>query len=179
MAEEGGQQVPDMDAIQDFLKSQIREAAKEVQQEIATAVPVATQEDQLQRQMQQTLDPFLRPVVNLGASALDHSRFYTANPDAVEYHDEIERVFEESVKTGRNLGRQDIAYYIDGRLRKTDPKKWQEQQDARLAKQKEVADTAVDVGFSAMDKAKNDPNWTNFRSKTVEEMESALDGIAF
>ncbi len=179
MAEES--QVPDMDAVNGFIAQRVAEEHAKLLEVEKARVPPVDADRQLQQQMQQTLDPFTRPIAMLAADAKDHSSFYTRNADMLDQHDEIEKLFDESMRTGRNLGRQDIADYLDGKQRRTDNKTWQERQAAKetAVKQKETANSAVDIGFSAMDKAKNDPSWTNFASKTIEEMESALDGIAF
>lgn len=178
MAEET---TPDIVAVQDFIKDQVKSAYAEVAaaDKARQPAPSPDVDKQLRDQMQQTLDPFIRPSTIMAASAMDHSSFYTRNPEMLEDYEEIERLFEESVRTGRNLGRQDIADYVDGKQRRTKPEEWTKKQEERSAKQKDVAASAVDVGFSAMDKAKNDPNWSNFGSKTIEEMEAALDGVTF
>jgi hypothetical protein len=193
MAEAGENVQPnELEQVQGWVKEQVQQYFDEQWSARQTA-----QQQEQQRQQQQVVSPdeqqrkqagdFIRSLVGddinaakfSAADAKDEIRFYRSNPDAVEYEAEIEKLFTDAAAAGRPTTRQDLYSWMVGREALTEPDKWTEKQAARKKAQVERAEAATDFGASALNKAKEDSRFADFESKTVEEMEKALEGIAF
>jgi DNA mismatch repair ATPase MutL len=180
----------DLAEVQEFIKSQVdtyfkqqveaTPALRQVQQQ-----QVVQQEDAAQKQLGEMISPFIEPKLNRAtldsADSLDYVKFYTGNPEAVEYQEQVEKVFEMLKEKGRPLPRADILAHTIGKEVAADPTKFTEKMIEKRQKQIERAESAMDLGNFSSTRAKNDSTYGEgkFDKLTVAEMEKALDGIAF
>src|SRR5438046_8624571 len=109
--------------VQQFIAAEVEKnkdaiIAAYAKQAPATAQTTVDQQQQAQRELQATLDPFIRPSLDLATfranDAKDYVDFYTSNPDAVGDKAQIEQHFQEAAKNGRPMSRQAIADWMDG-----------------------------------------------------------------
>jgi hypothetical protein len=80
---------------------------------------------------------------------------------------------------GRAIPREDIKNYLIGKAYSDDPKKFTEAEAQRHKAQMTNANGSVDMGLSALDRAKSDPIWSNVRSMSLDDLEKNLEGITF
>lgn len=178
-------QQQDLAKIQDFMKGQIDSymAEKYPQGVQPTLQSSKSQEDVVKEQLGQLINPFVEPALNearlTSSDAKDYVQFYMHNPDAKEYHDDVEKTFTALVKAGRPISRTDILKHKLGEEYQTNPEKFVEKQTTKHKEQLQRAEVAVDFGTAALNKAKSDSTFTNFDSKSLEDMEKALEGVTF
>lgn len=176
----------DVGALQDWMKNEVKQYFDE---QWSTANQQRQQQqsvDTFQQQRKQAGD-FVKELVKddldqvkiTAADAKDEVRFYRANPDAIDYEQQIEDLFTAAIKAGRPMTRQDILYYVQGKEAQTEPDKYAERMKARQQRQLQHAEGAVDIGAAALNKAKTDDTWVNFDKLSLEDMEKALEGITF
>lgn len=182
--------------VQNFIKEQVRGYFDELKDKLPAPQPMVTrQSDQeiQQQQLREIISPFIEPGLNEarlhGADAKDYVKFYTSNPEAAEYADEVEKLFEGAVKAGRPIPRQDLLDYVIGKEYRSDRDKFTEKLTSKKKEQVERAESASDIGSFSMTKAKNDPMFAAFTgyerlegddlSNRVKEMEKALEGVTF
>jgi len=174
----------DLAKVQDFIKGQVETYFNEMKSTLpGPAVQGKTQEDTAKEQLGQLINPFIEPGLAearlTSSDAKDYVQFYMNNEHAKEYHDDVEKTFTALVKVGRPISRADILKHKLGEEYQSDPAKFVEKQSERHKQQLQRAEVAVDFGAAALNKAKSDSNFTNFESKTLDEMEKALEGITF
>lgn len=173
----------DLSKVQDFIKGQVETYFNELQQKATPAVPGKSQDDLAKEQLGQLINPFIEPGLAearlTSSDAKDYVHFYMNNPNAKEYHDDVEKTFTALVKAGRPISRNDILKHKLGEEYQADPGKFVEKQTVRQKEQLARAEVAVDFGAAALNKAKSDSNFVNFESKSIEDMEKALEGITF
>lgn len=173
----------DLAKVQDFIKGQVETYFNEMKDKAAPVVDTKTAEQQAHEQLGQLINPFVEPALNearlTSSDAKDYVQFYMHNPDAKEYHDDVEKTFTALVKAGRPISRADILKHKLGEEYQADPAKFVEKQTARHKEQVVRAEAAVDFGAAALNKAKSDGTFANFDSKSLEDMEKALDGVTF
>lgn len=176
----------DIEKVQGFIKEQVETYFNElsskqpVQQQVATA---RTEQDIAKQQLQDLISPFINPGLNearlTSADAQDYVKFYTNNTDAAEYQDQVEAMFTKLKDSGKPMPRANILDYLRGNEFRTDPDKFTEKQLAKRKAATDRAELATDFGAGALGRAKNDSNFSNFESKSLEDMEKALDGVTF
>mgnify|MGYP001606994390 CR=1 FL=1 len=184
MAEENNTE--DIEKVEAFLQSKIKaevEAAFNSYSEQQKTQPITQQTDNQKDQLKELINPYIEPGIQRaqfeGADAKDYAQFYMRNADASEYADEVEKSFEALAKAGRPTTRADILRYIRGKEMEADPAAFMTKMAEKQKAQVDKAKGAVDFGSSAADRAKNDPTFANFDKLSVEDMEKALDGVAF
>ena len=178
----------DIAKVQEFIKDQVDtyvpEALKRYQQPVQQQQQGLTQEQQAQRQLQEMLEPFIAPRVNaaqlVAADAKDASTFYS-DPENLSMKDEVEAMFNQLKENGRAIPRSDVKRYILGKEYETDPVKFTEKQQERRKTQTKEAQSAVDIGIGALDRARSDPTFgnNNVWSVPLDDLEKALHGVAF
>lgn len=176
-------QKQDLAKVQDFIKGQVETYFNEMKDKATSGVDIKTAEQQAHDQLGQLINPFVEPALNearlTSSDAKDYVQFYMHNPDAKEYHDDVEKTFTALVKAGRPISRADILKHKLGEEYQTDPAKFVEKQTTKHKEQLQRAEAAVDFGTAALNKAKSDGTFVNFDSKSLEDMEKALEGITF
>jgi hypothetical protein len=186
MAEE----TDDLAKVQEFIKSQVETYFQEqvaktpvVQQQQQQSQQV--QEDAAQKQLRELISPFVEPGVSAArldaADSLDYAKFYTNNPEAAEYQDQVEKTFEALKKAGRPLPRADILAHTIGKELTSNRDAFTEKLIAKRQAALERAEQAGDIGSYSITKAKADGTFGtgNFDKLSVEEMEKALEGVSF
>lgn len=180
----------DINKVNEYITSVVQESFKEAmasyeaqgRQQPQSNQQGLTQEQIAQLQLKQMLDPFITPEVNAAklaaADASDRVDFYS-NPVNLEYKDEVEKMFAELKQQGRAIPRNDIKNYIIGKTYTENPEEFNRKQSERHKNQLNNANSAVDVGLSAMDRAKSDPVWSNVKNMSLEELEKNLEGVTF
>lgn len=140
-------------------------------------------EDEGRKRFKEMLDPYIRPEVNQARlesmAAVDESRFYRKHPEAVEYEDQVEKIFNESMKRGQPWQREDIHKYLVGKEATENPEKFVEKMTERKQRQLREAEYAGDMGAGGMQRSRDESRFKDFKSKTLEEMEKDLEGITF
>lgn len=178
-------QLDDIAKVQEFMKEQVDSYMAE---KYPTPAPQQSQkqesdQDIARRQVKEFVDPIIKPDLDeakfTATDARDFVDFYTTETDAKEYKDEVEKLFKQAKDNGRPMPRKELLRYLRGREYESDPDKFVEKTQQRKKQQVEHAGQAVDFGAAALNKAKNDSQWTNFEKLSVEDMEKALDGITF
>ena len=182
MAEEQDDAAKVEEFLQTRIKSEVETYFNEMTAKQQQSSPQTPSEQEVaQRQLKEIISPLFDDDIKQSrfdaADAKDYTRFYQQNPDVDS--DEIESTFKALVDAGRPTTRADIARYLVGKKFEADPTKFMSEMSEKQKKQLERASSAGDVGASAMDRAKNDPTWTNFDSLSIEDMEKALDGVTF
>lgn len=187
---ENEQTQPDLDLakVQEFIKGQVQAYAQEAfDQAAATRLPQQqhrlTAEEDARKRLNDALDPFIRPgldTANLNAAdAKDYVDFYLNEPTALADKERVETIFREQASKGRPLPRKDIYQYVVGKRALEDPEGFNKMISARQKKQVAHVEGAVDVGLSAIDRARSDPVWSRVREMSAEELRNHLDGITF
>jgi len=176
-------QTQDLAKVQEFMKSQVDAYMAEKYPQGLSQPATKSQDDLAKEQLGQLINPFVEPQLNearlTSADAKDYVQFYMNNPDAKEYHDDVEKTFTALVRAGRPISRADILKHKLGEEYQTDPAKFVEKQSERHKQQLQRAEVAVDFGIAALNKAKSDSSFVNFENKSLEEMEKLLEGITF
>lgn len=171
--------------IRDQVKSQVAELmeAQRVQEVARPAVPQPDAAEQARKQLQEVIDPFIKPGLDdakfQAADARDYVDFYQGNDLALEYKTEVEDAFNKAREQGRALPRKDILRWLVGREATEQPDKYTERQQARAKRELDRASNAADFGVGSAAKEKADTTFANFSSLTLDEMEKALDGVVF
>lgn len=187
MAEEN--ETPDMDKINEYIEGVTKAAFDKHKEDVIRAYEAsrqATQQpdvtEQGRKQIREIIDPIYgNDIANAqltSADAKDYTKFYRTNPDASDYEDKIEEVFENTKKQGRPLPRQEIYDYIVGKEFRTNPDEFTKKRQAKREKDLERAGAGADFA-SYESKAKVDPTWSKFDTLSIEDMEKALDGMTF
>jgi hypothetical protein len=181
----------DLERVQSFIRSQVEsylqeQAAQQQYQQRQSASDQQrqpTEREDAQRVLREAINPIIGPDIasaNLNAAdAKDYVDFYTGNDAALSYKDEVEKVFNDLKNQGRAMPRSAILRYVRGELYETDQAKFTERESARTKRQIERAEGAIDIGAATLNKAKNDPMFTNFDRLPTEEMEKVLEGVTF
>jgi hypothetical protein len=175
----------DFEKAQNFIKEQVdsRFDQKYIEQQQRQQQRDVNPQEVARRQMGDTVRSFVGQDIDeakfIAADARDYTRFYKSNPLAGEYEAEVEDTFTKLKDAGRATTREDILRYIVGKQAVDEPDKFTERQTARGKAALERANAATDFGSGSLDKARNDPKWTNFSELSIEEMEKALDGVTF
>ena len=184
MAEEQDDAAKVEEFLQTRIKSEVETYFNELnskQQSVQQQQQTPSEQELARQQLKEIISPIFDSDIKQSrfdaADAKDYTRFYQQNPSADQ--DEIESTFKALVDAGRPTSRADIARYLVGKKFEADPTKFMSEMSERQKQQLERAGSAGDVGVNALDKAKNDPTWTNFSSLSVEDMEKALDGVTF
>jgi hypothetical protein len=178
-------ELDDAEKVEQFLSTKIKSEVEAYYKQLSANQPQTQPTQTEQERAQQELHNIIRPIVDPdiqrskfdAADAKDYTHFYRSNPDANET--EIEATFKTLVEAGRPTTRADIARYLDGKNFQEDPTKFMAKQVERQKAQVQRAQLAGDAGAGALDRARNDPQWTNFASLPIEDMEKALDGVTF
>ena len=178
----------DVAKVEEFLQTRIKSEvetyfnemqAKQQQRVEHQATP--SEQERAQKELREIISPIFDADIKQSrldaADAKDYTQFYRANPDADP--EEIEKTFKALVDAGRPTTRADIARYLTGKRFEADPTKFMSEMSEKQKQQLARASSAGDIGGSALDRAKNDPQWANFGSLSVEDMEKALDGVTF
>lgn len=178
----------DFEKVQEFIKEQVQEFAQQQFTQFKTELtrePVKVDDaiSEAQKQLRQTLSPFIDPGINdakiTAQSAVDYVDFYTTNPEAIEFKDAVEDAFTKMKEAGRPVSRRDIyAHMLGGEFIK-DRAGFMEKQSVKTKEQLARASDAGDVGLMSYNKAKNDTTWSDFNKLSVEDMEKMLEGIGF
>jgi len=187
MAEE---QTDDLIKFQELVKSQVEtyfqeQVAKTPALQQAQQVAVSQQEDAAQRQLRELISPFVEPGIAQArmdsADGLDYAKFYTNNPDAIEYQESVEKMFDALKKAGRPLPRADILAHTIGKEFTADRDKFTEKLTAKRKAQLERAEQGGDVGGMVASRAKQDSTFGQgrFEQLSTADMEKALDGVTF
>lgn len=141
----------DLEQVQAFLREEIARATQEELAKLQKAQPkeqkIDTSRAEFDKQLKDLIDPIVQPALQearlTAASAMDYARFYSSNPDAVEYKDDIEELFKKGVESGRAVDRESLASYVLGQKLRKDPeavmKKFQEKQ-AQIERAKQGID---------------------------------------
>ena len=144
---------------------------------------VRTEREEAAEQLRQTLDPYIRPGLNAAqfaaADVSDKLDFYLKHPDLADIADDVEKMFNDLKGQGRAFPRADIAKFLIGKMATEDPEKFEQRSSSRKKAQLDKLSGATDVGMGSLDRAKNDPVWSNVRNMTLEELEKNLDGVTF
>ncbi|MGL5936910.1 MAG: hypothetical protein ACRCZI_14945 [Cetobacterium sp.] len=184
MAEEQDVKQPsdeDIAKAQNWIKEQVKAQLSEMQSQEVPRQSVI--EQQRPDQLRDILDPYIAPAVQQARldamSAVDESRFYRNNPDALDFESQIESTFNQLMKDGRPLGRADIYHHLIGRMAVTEPDKFNERQKTKHNTQLAKANSAVDFGFNSVGREKEAEEFKAFDKLTSEEMEKRLEGIVF
>lgn len=175
-----------LEQVQDFIKGQVEVFVKEnLEQQGATRQQpqtTSTDEQRLQQQIQQQINPFIQPGIDAAkltaADAKDYVSFYDS-PEKLEEKTEIEQMFKTLLDAGRPIPRSDIYDYLQGKKYRENPETFLKSKGEKRQQQLDRASSAVDIGFSAIDRARNDPKWSNVKSMPLDELTAALDGVTF
>ena len=191
MSEEKTSEDLDLAKVQDFIKGQVETFAKEAfekqtsqRQSQPTLVQTGqpTQEELAHRQLQDVLTPFIKPGFDAmrleTADTRDFVDFYN-NPNVQEDKEAVEAMFQDLKQKGRPLPRQDIYDYLQGKMAREKPQEFNKKITERQRRQTESAISGVDVGLAGLDRARNDPTWSNVRNMPLAELEKALEGVTF
>jgi hypothetical protein len=179
----------DINKVNEYISGVVQESFKEAMAtyEAQRPQPVQqqqglTQEQAAQLQLKQMLDPFIQPEINAAklaaADASDKVDFYSKAENR-QHQAEVEAMFTTLKSQGRAIPREDIKNYLIGKAYSDDPKKFTEAEAQRHKEQMNNANSSVDMGLSALDRAKSDPVWSNVRSMSLEDLEKNLEGITF
>lgn len=179
----------DITKVNEYITSVTQEAVREAlatyeaqRQPVYQPQPGLTQEQAAQLQLKQMLDPFIQPAVNdaklAAADTSDKVDFYS-KADNRQYQAEVEEMFGKLKAQGRAIPREDIKNYLIGKAYSDDPKKFTEAEAARHKEQMSNANSSVDFGTNAMERAKSDPVWSNVRAMSLEDLEKNLEGVTF
>ena len=176
-----GNQDTDFDKVTSFVKDLVNQYAADA---IKTAQqPVVNQADQQRQLLRDTLQPVIgQDIANANfaaADAKDYVSFYTGDPLAMEYRDEVEAAFNQAKENGHPLPRSEVLRWVIGKERLTDQKKFNERETVRQKAQLDRAERGVDTGAGSLNRAKDDPTFANFDKLSLEDMEKALEGIVF
>ena len=175
---------PSFEQVQALIKSQVDDYLKE-QQAAPTRQQVQTEQDQARQQVADLINPFIKPDLDearfVAADAKDYISFYSNNDDAAVYKDDVEKAFDIAKKAGRPIARADILDYVRGKEYREQPDKFKEKETDKHKRQVERAEVGVDFGSAALTRARDDVVFSadTFAKKTLEEQETALDGITF
>jgi hypothetical protein len=174
----------DFQQVQQLIKGEVEKyAAEAFSKHQSSSIPQQTEQQQAQQQLRELINPFVEPKVNeamfAANDAKDYVDFYNNNDVESSYRKQVEDTFSELKKGGRPLPRKDIMKYLYGDEFVKDPEKFTEKQLSRKKEQLDRAAIASDFGAGAMDRAKNDSTWTNFKSLSTDDMEKALEGMTF
>ncbi len=170
--------------VQSLIKSEVEKyAAEAFAKQSSSVAQTSTEQEHAQQQLRDLINPFVEPGINeaklTAADARDYVDFYNNNDVESAYKKQVEDTFNELKKQGRPTTRDAIMSYLLGKDYRADPDKFTETQQARKKQQIDRANTAVDFGAGAVDRAKNDSVFSNFEALSVEDMEKALDGVTF
>jgi hypothetical protein len=178
----------DLAKVQDFIKGQVETFAKEVFEKQAPQVQPQgqqqlTQEELARRQLADIITPFVKPgmdAVQLAAAdTRDYVDFYQDASIDQSDKDAVEKMFNELKQAGRPLPRRDIYDYLQGKMSREKPEEFSKKITERQKRQLDKAQGATDFGFGAIERAKNDPVYSNIKNMSLDELEKALDGVTF
>jgi hypothetical protein len=194
MAEEQTEQTNqndlDLAKVQDFIRGQVETFAKEAFDKHAADLPTTqpavrqTREEAARQQLRSVLEPFIKPEIDTirveAADTRDYVQFYDSN-SGVDTSDReaVEKMFLELKQKGRPIARQDIYDYLQGKKAREKPEEFTKSMNERRKQQTERASSAADVGLAALDRARNDPVWSNVRNMPLADLEKALEGVTF
>lgn len=196
MAEENVQDLS-LEKVQEFIKGQVQTFAQESFQRYEEEGRTKQQQQQsgmtpqqeAQENLRQTLSPFIDPKMNavqlVAADTSDKVDFYLNYRQYADIAPEVEVMFNELKGQGRAIPRADVAKYIMGNMQDKDPERFDKIVGERKKAQLDRVNSATDMGQGALDKAKNDPVWSQVRlpngdfGMKLEDLERALDGVAF
>ena len=177
----------DLAKVQDFIKGQVETYAQEIFKQ-QQAVPVQTQQSALtqeqlaQQQLRDVINPFIKPDIDniklVSADTRDYVDFYT-DPSVRDDKETVEKMFNELKEAGRPLPRRDIYDYLQGKMAREKPEEFSKKMTERQRKQLDSVNSATDFGAGALERAKNDPQWSNVKNMSLDELEKALDGVTF
>lgn len=172
--------------VQEVMRAEAKAVFEAEYKERASAsVPQPSEDDQARKEFKKLIDPIYKNEIDeaklTSAEALDYAKFYNrSNEDAFEYQDQVEAMFERLKSAGRPMSRIDILDYIVGNEKRTSPEKYQERETKRTKAALDKARDAEDMAGFGSSRLKDDiAKFANFESKTLEEMEAALEGIVF
>lgn len=143
------------------------------------------EEEQGRKELKKLIDPIYKTEIDkaqlTSAEALDYAKFYNSrNDDAFEYQDKVETMFTNLKEAGRPMSRIDILDYLIGNERRTNPEAYQKREEKRNKTALDKARDAEDVSSYGSSRLKDDiEKFGNFETKTLEEMEKALEGVVF
>lgn len=167
---------------QQFIKGEVERHIKELYKPVESKGQLSDEEQQRQR-MREFLDPYVSPGVNeaklAAADAKDELKFYRAHPEALDLESEIEGTFQNLVKANRPMTREDIYRNLLGKQYTEDPQKFMERASAKRQAQVARAEEATDIVTASFNKAKGDKTFSGFEKLSIEDMEKALEGVAF
>lgn len=174
--------------VQEFIKEQVSQYAKDAFAEVTRQQnpqqPQLSQEEQYRQNVNNIISPVVDPKIHATqlevADTRDMVNFYS-NPDMVEYKEPVEKMFNELKAAGRAIPRQDIYFYLQGKMAQEKPEEFGKKLTERQQRQLDRANGSIDMGSSSLERARNDPVYSKdaFSKLSVEEMEKALDGITF
>lgn len=196
--QEGQESQSDFDKVQGFIRDQVKSFLDQELQNRVRPTPQPQVDEQQQRNsmIADVIAPVVGPHINRAlinsADAKDQVKFYRKNPDAAEYEEQIETLWEDLAKQGRIVARDDIYHFIIGREANQDFDKLSQKREARKKAQLERAEGAGDFGASGLARGKDDPKWAAFhkaddfdklapdeQDALLKEMEQALSGVTF
>ena len=181
--EQGQQDAAEVERVREFIKAQVIDTMKSMETERSPSpvVPTTTEEEQGRQRLKEVIDPIYRGDIDhvkfVSADAKDEIRFYRKNPDAVDYEEKIETLFTDLAKAGRPTSREHLYHLIIGQEAHKDPEKFVERHAEKKKRQVESAREGLDFGASGLQRTRNDNPFENFESKTIPEMEKALEGV--
>lgn len=185
MAEENTN--PTIEDVNAYIAAQVMAQKDAIVQ--ATVDAIRTQEQpkedditKAHRQIRDVIDPVygddIREAKFKGDNAIDIANFYR-DPLHQSFQDEVEGHFDRLHKAGRPTSRNDIFKWMLGEMYNTDPTKLEERMKAAKSAQLAHASTATDAGSGSADRQRVDTTFSNFDKLSLEEMEAALDGVAW
>lgn len=174
-----------MNAVQQYLREQFDTYKQEFMEEFKsqqtpTVDPVKQQNDLIREAVNPFIEPGLNQAKFLAGDAIDRVDFYTTVKDAADYKDQVEAAFTEMAKAGRPTKRSEILKYLKGKEYEADPDAFIKKHGETRQKELDRIASAVDFGGNSGRLKEDHPlSLNNFKSKTVEEMEKALEGYTF
>ena len=146
--------------------------AKEAQAAQAAA-QASRNEDPLRQVLLKELGPDIARATLMAADAQDAARFYSGNPEAGKYREQVEAKSSELMARGEPMDRQSIFYYIRGKdfdKFRTDANEAERQQQAR-ANSAAIVIGGEAVGLRPTMELPSDP-W----SMSADELEKHMAG---
>ena len=186
MAEVDDTQQDDFGKVQQLIKDQVKTAYDEYHQQQLSRVQQSqgqTEQDIVRKHVGEMISPFIDPKIDQATltanDAKDEVRFYRRNPDAIDYEEQIEEIFTQSVKEGRPTSRATIYNYVVGKEVMTAPEKFESRQQARKQAQLDRVHSAGDFGADSATRQKVDNSFKDFAKLPLDEMETMLEGVTF
>jgi len=163
--------------LQEMIRSSIAEELKKFSQP-----QEHSDQDRAREELKRVIDPIYKndfDVAKLNsASAIDESRFYRKNPDAVGMEDKIEEMFVRLAQAGRATSRTAIYEYLLGQEVRSNPDAFVEKLSAKKKAELQKATNASDFGGNSVIREKVD-SLKDFDKLSLEELETKLEGITF